>query len=185
MSTSMQRIKAMASGQLPALTGMASCIALILVFAYIADEVTENSTKAFDTAITHFIRGRNTARPEWFHEAVRDVTALGSFTVLAVFLVSVVSFFALTGRRSAALFMFGAVVGGVTINSVLKLIFSRARPDIVSTAKVFTSSFPSGHAALSAITYLSLAALLARMTTSHILRIYRHLSHCCGGTKSD
>jgi len=64
-------------------------------------------------------------------------------------------------------------MGGMAINSLLKIQFARPRPDLfVPAAKVFTASFPSGHAALSAITYLTLAALLASMTDSRRLRYY-------------
>jgi len=46
-------------------------------------------------------------------------------------------------------------------------------PDFVAhAARVFTSSFPSGHATLSAITYLTMGALLARLHTSLRIRIY-------------
>ncbi|MGO8804409.1 phosphatase PAP2 family protein [Candidatus Binatus sp.] len=51
--------------------------------------------------------------------------------------------------------------------------FARPRPDVVSHApRVFTTSFPSGHATLSAITYLTIAALLARAYPSPILELY-------------
>ena len=69
--------------------------------------------------------------------------------------------------------MLAAVLGGVAMNSLLKVGFARPRPDFVApAAKVFTASFPSGHAALSAITYLTLAALLPRTTRSRRLRVY-------------
>ena len=49
----------------------------------------------------------------------------------------------------------------------------KPRPDIaVPAVRVFTSSFPSGHAASSAITYLTLGALLARTHSSPAIRIY-------------
>ena len=38
--------------------------------------------------------------------------------------------------------------------------------------RVFTTSFPSGHATLSAITYLTIAALLARAYPSSLVNVY-------------
>jgi undecaprenyl-diphosphatase len=56
---------------------------------------------------------------------------------------------------------------------LLKFAFARPRPDIVSpAARVFTTSFPSEHAALSAITYLTIAALLARSQSSSKIGLY-------------
>jgi undecaprenyl-diphosphatase len=69
--------------------------------------------------------------------------------------------------------MLGAVLGGVALNSLLKVSFARPRPELVAPAvRVYTASFPSGHAAISAITYLTLAALLSRTTTSWRIRSY-------------
>jgi undecaprenyl-diphosphatase len=103
----------------------------------------------------------------------RDVTSLGSFVVLGMVTFAVAVYLLLTGERSAALLVVVAVVGGMAVNSLLKIQFARPRPDLfVPAAEVFTASFPSGHAALSAITYLTMAALLARMTASRRLRYY-------------
>ena len=64
-------------------------------------------------------------------------------------------------------------MGGAELNSLLKLGFARPRPDIVTPlTKVFTLSFPSGHAALSAVCYLTLGVLLAQTQASRTLRIY-------------
>ncbi len=72
------------------------------------------------------------------------------------------------GSTGSRFLILAAVVGGVLLSNALKLVFERPRPDIVAhAARVFTPSFPSGHATLSAITYLTLGALLAGL---HSLR---------------
>jgi len=66
-----------------------------------------------------------------------------------------------------------AVLGGLALNNLLKFVFARPRPEVVSHApRVFTTSFPSGHATLSAIAYLTIAALLARAYPSPVLDFY-------------
>jgi undecaprenyl-diphosphatase len=73
----------------------------------------------------------------------------------------------LVRKYAAAWLMLAAVFSGIALNELVKLAFARPRPDFVSpAARVFTSSFPSGHASLSAITYLTIAALLARTQSS-------------------
>ena len=77
------------------------------------------------------------------------------------------------GKRHAAWFILATVLGGAALNSLLKLGFARPRPDIVTPlTKVLTLSFPSGHAALSAVCYLTLGVLLAQTQASCTLRIY-------------
>ena len=67
----------------------------------------------------------------------------------------------------------GTVLGGLALNESLKFVFDRPRPDIVpQSVRVFTTSFPSGHAALSSVAYLTIAALLAPTTPSYSIRLY-------------
>jgi undecaprenyl-diphosphatase len=150
---------------------------LLVVFGLIAEEVLEGEPFAFDRNV--LLALRNPANPSdpigppWLQEAARDVTALGSFAVLAIVLSAVVGYLFLTGKRAAAWLVLVAVVGGVALNTLLKLGFARPRPDFVaSAARVFTPSFPSGHAALSAVTYLTLGALLAQLHQATGMRIY-------------
>jgi undecaprenyl-diphosphatase len=111
--------------------------------------------------------------PSWLSEAVRDVTSLGSATVLAFVTIATVIYLLITGKRAAALFVLLAVAGGQILSSMLKLVIDRARPDIVPhLAEVHTASFPSGHAMLSAVTYLTLGALAARIVPGRIASGY-------------
>jgi undecaprenyl-diphosphatase len=73
----------------------------------------------------------------------------------------------MVGKRATALLVLVAIVGGTLLSHGLKLGFERPRPDLVPHAtRVYTASFPSGHAMLSAVTFLTLGALLARAEKS-------------------
>ena len=59
------------------------------------------------------------------------------------------------------------------LSTLLKSGFDRPRPDIVPHgAEVLTASFPSGHAMLSAIVYLTLAALLSRVQERRRVKVF-------------
>ena len=76
-----------------------------------------------------------------------------------------------------ALFMawlaLGSAVRGQALALALKAVFSRDRPDAAFHATVAAGhSFPSSHAMMSAVVFLTLAALLARLTPRTRLRLY-------------
>ena len=150
---------------------------LLLVFGFVAQAVVEGKTLAFDRAIMLALRRSADPAipigPAWLPEAARDVTSLGSMVVLGIAMLAVAGYLFLAGKGAAARLTLVAVIGGVLVSDLLKFAFARARPDVVTPlARVFTTSFPSGHATLSAITYLTIGAILARSQTSPRISIY-------------
>ncbi|RWH74811.1 phosphatase PAP2 family protein [Mesorhizobium sp.] len=111
--------------------------------------------------------------PLWLQGAIRDVTSLGSTVVLVLITTATIIYLLLIRRPSTALFVFAAVAGGQVLSTLLKLEIDRPRPDLVSHLATETSlSFPSGHAMLSAVTYLTLGSLAARFLPDRRTKIY-------------
>ena len=146
-------------------------------FLALADEVAEGGTGRFDRAILLALRNpqdpADPIGPRWFEEMARDVTALGSTVVLTLITLAAIGFLLMLRRRAAALLVAVSVGGGVLLSNLLKFGFARPRPELVPHAvKVYTASFPSGHSMLSAVTYLTLGALLARVQPRRRLKLY-------------
>ena len=142
--------------------------AAVWAFAELADEVLEGDTLRFDETILYTMREAGDPQdplgPPWFEEVMRDVTALGSMFFVVFITLVVIGFLLLAGQVGGAILVFVAVAGGTLLSQVLKDAFVRPRPDIVAHGmETFTASFPSGHATLSAVTYLTLGALLMRL----------------------
>mgnify|MGYP001046770208 CR=1 FL=1 len=132
---------------------------------------------AFDTRILLALREAGHPAtplgPHWLKGAVRDVSSLGSATVVFLLTAAVVIHLALSRRASAGLFVVFAVAGGQVLSSLLKLLVARPRPEIVPhLTEVSTLSFPSGHAMMSAVTYLTLGLLAARFLSCRAAKIY-------------
>jgi undecaprenyl-diphosphatase len=149
---------------------------LILAFGLFADEVLEGDIAGFDRAAFAALRTRGDLGtpigPPWLKDFARDVTSLGSIGFLGFIAAATIGYLLLIRQRALALLMAVAVIGGMLVSTLLKLGFDRPRPDLPHLVEVYTASFPSGHATLSAITYLTLAALLARVHDRRRVQVY-------------
>jgi undecaprenyl-diphosphatase len=146
-------------------------------FFVIAGEVRDGDLHGFDSTVLLAVRNpadlSDPLGPAWFEEAARDITALGGLTVLSIVTVSSALWLMLSGKRAAAGFLLVSVVGGMLLSTGLKLGFERPRPDLVPhAARVYTASFPSGHAMISAVVYLTLGALLSRVQEGVRRKVY-------------
>ncbi|QJP17027.1 phosphatase PAP2 family protein [Starkeya sp. ORNL1] len=162
------------SGTLVTLLGAASAL---FAFALIAEDVLEGETHGFDERLLRAFRNPNDLAdpigPPWFEIMMRDITSLGSTTVLTIVTLAAVFYLVMDGKRASAALVAIAVSGGALLTYVLKFGFDRPRPDLVAhLVEVSTLSFPSGHAMGSAVTYLTLGALLARTQPRRRIKIY-------------
>jgi undecaprenyl-diphosphatase len=149
----------------------------VLLFAELVDEVLEGESHTFDTAVLLALRNpldpSDPIGPVWLEAMLRDVTTLGGTAVVTLITLAVVGFLLVASMRGAALLVLFSVIGGTLLSSLLKFGFDRPRPDLVAhLVQVQTASFPSGHALLSAVTYLTLGALLARVLGQLRLKLY-------------
>jgi undecaprenyl-diphosphatase len=149
----------------------------VWAFIEIADEVLEGDTQQFDDWAIRALRTPGDLErplgPRWLHEVGRDATALGGVFVLIIVTVAVAGYFLMVGKRHAMWLVMAATGGGLLMSTLLKNLFDRDRPQLVPhLSHVYTSSFPSGHAMLSAVVYLTLGVLLARLVPHRGVKIY-------------
>lgn len=158
-----------------------SAIAILAGTAFgilkLASEINEGEMRGFDTAI--LLAFRNPADhadpigPFWVEAMMKDLTSLGSMTVLTLITAATIGYMLIEGKQRAALFVAVAIGGGALVSTLLKIGFDRPRPDLVAhAADVYTASFPSGHALMSTVTYLTLGALLARLQKRTRIKLY-------------
>jgi len=148
-----------------------------LLFIALSDEVRENETQHFDERVLLALRNpgdvSQSRGPWWLTVVARDVTALGGAPVLTLVTLGVCGFLALVRHWRSLALVVGSTLGGWALNSALKSLFARPRPTVVPhLTEVLSQSFPSGHAMLSAIVYLTLGALLAQLTEHRRLKLY-------------
>jgi len=139
----------------------------VLGFLALAELVGDEPPHAIDSAILMAFRvpgdPATPIGPLWLQYAMTDLTALGGFTVLTLLTAGAAIYRAVLKDYATALIVLVAVGSGALASNLLKLLFDRARPDLVDhLTHATSSSFPSGHATQAAIAFLTLGALMAR-----------------------
>lgn len=158
------------------LTALLAAMVAYLLFE-LTGEVLEGETRAFDESVLLMLRDTSDlgmpVGPAWLTKVMLDITALGGVTVLTLLVALVVTYLALRRRFRTAAFVTVSILGGWALSSAMKLGIARPRPEVVQhLVEVSDMSFPSGHAMLSAITYLTLGAMLSRIEEQPSLRFF-------------
>ena len=153
------------------LVAMLAVVAGTWGFVVILDEVKEGGAQHFDETVIRYLRAHE--GPAWLQEIGRDLTALGGVAVLTMVTFAVAGYLLLRRKYGAMWLVIVATGGGLLLSTVLKYFIDRDRPALVEhRSVVYTKSFPSGHSMLSAVVYLTLGSLLARIMPGRVLKLY-------------
>ena len=151
--------------------GCAACVLLVVVFGMLADEVFEvrKGPNPVDMLFGGMLTG---IRSPGLTEAMRDVTALGDFRFLLLAAPGVIFLLARFHHRVSALLFAGCVLGGFAVETALKLVFARARPDLWPRLVAEKSySFPSGHSTMAAVFFGGLVAVVFHLRKRRAERV--------------
>ena len=170
-------LRAVKRPELPVLVALFVLAGSTWLFITLVDEVREGDTQRFDQWVVDSLRAPGSAHrprgPRWLVQAGHDITALGSSAVLTVVTIAAAGYLLLRRKQHAMVLMLLVVITGVVLSNGLKFYFARERPPGASDViDVLTYSFPSGHSMLSAIVYLALGMMLARMEERRVIRYY-------------
>lgn len=102
---------------------------------------------------------------------IRDITGLGGIGILILLVTGAFLGFGFASRWRHGLILVATALSAITTIEIFKRIMPRARPQIVPhLVTEINASFPSGHAAMSTVIYLMLAALLLQTIREQRLR---------------
>jgi undecaprenyl-diphosphatase len=145
---------------------------LAWAFIEIAGAMVEGGTRSFDKALLLWAQQARDAQP-WLVSVLRDLSGVGSTIFLSLLTVATVGYLFMVRRALTAYLLASSVISGTLAVFSLKAAFGRVRPDPAFAVMVEPGlSFPSGHASLSALVFLSLGALLASTRSKPAERIY-------------
>jgi membrane-associated phospholipid phosphatase len=143
--------------------GFLACALLVIAFGTLADLVFEDlRLEGLDRRMTLAVRERHTPGLDGFALAI---TYFGSHIFLVPASLAVCAILTLRRRHVSAILFAASVAGGLALNTLLKLSYARARPDLweaLVTERWY--SFPSGHAAMATVFFGGLAAVVFHMT---------------------
>lgn len=149
----------------------------LFIFIWLAAEASGEDVRAFDERILLMFRNPSDVGdplgPAWLEVVVRDISAIGGLLSLGLIALAACGYLWLKGKNQLALLVAVSVSGGAVANTLLKGFIARPRPTIVPHGTpAALSSFPSGHAMMAAVVFLTLGALLALSAKDRRIKIY-------------
>lgn len=152
-------------------------VGALWAFAAIAVEMREGELTHFDETLLLALRTpgdpSNPIGPPSLEVAMRDLTALGGAVVLVLLSLATAAALAIRRKYFEVAVLAVAIIGGQLVSLLAKAGFSRPRPELVPhSVEVATSSFPSGHSMMAAVTYLTLAVMLSRNEPRRAMKVF-------------
>lgn len=143
------------------MSGALIAVAFTWAFTELAGHVRSGKTQEIDEAIMRWVA---THQYPGLERPMLEVTSLGTGLVVGVLVLVAGMFLWLNSHKHSAVLLVAATLGGIVLNNLLKLGFSRPRPQVFEWGTHAASfSFPSGHAMSSVIVYSVVAYLAARL----------------------
>ena len=111
--------------------------------------------------------------PAWFVLSINDLSALGGKVAILIGVTLVVLYYKIRGEHNLLWKFLTVMFGAVLILIVVKLLFADETPyEPIALLISSIASYPSGHAMIAMVFYLTLAVLLTRRQRREIVRIY-------------
>ncbi|WJI61906.1 phosphatase PAP2 family protein [Mesorhizobium sp. C416B] len=150
---------------------VAICAVSLLTFGFLVAEMRLDQIAEVDKRLLLSLRNpsdlSNPLGPVWFGEMVRDFTALGSTGVLVFVTAAGIGYMYAQGMVKEGVYLLLVVASGRVTDILLKYFVARPRPAIVPhIVTETTTSFPSSHAMMSAVVYLSIAVIVISDTNA-------------------
>lgn len=143
-------------------------------FAIIAVLVASGATAGFDEAGLRLFRRADDlglAGTAAWHEAVRDVTALGGTVLRTLITLGAICALVFLRLRREATLLAITILSGLIVETAIKLLFARPRPQIVPhLVEAGGMSFPSGHSFNSALGLVAVALAFATYSARRSVR---------------
>ena len=152
----------------------------MLVVLLVSFLIAEGSTYEVDTWLLRVSRDDAPAyqplgSPK-LQSVIRDVTSIGSGTVLTVLTLCVGVYHLLRRQWRTAWFIMLSILLAWQTMETLKLIYRRDRPDVVPHQMVENSlSLPSGHAMMSTVVFLTLACVYGQKSRHRGVMVFLFL----------
>lgn len=136
-------------------------LAFILIFIYLAREVTETETYKLDLNINAFIKNSRTPYVSEFMKIVSDIGLMGG-----MFIIGFISAYLFFHRKIRILIgLLCSTLSASLLVYFLKLLIARDRPELISRLVVESGfSFPSGHATTAFTAFPILAVIVYNST---------------------